>query len=129
MDIQMEEYSTLLAESGGAFQLRAKSKRESSFPVGRCPARTSGRPRQGVAGPGTTANRTAGARSSRVEGLAFHHEAVWAKPSMSPLAARMVKQALTGFCHCLLKAASHGKLGVNNSTLALRSRGIRGAGA
>src|SRR5690349_20782566 len=34
MDIQMEEYSTLVAESGRAFQLRAKLKRESSFPFG-----------------------------------------------------------------------------------------------
>jgi hypothetical protein len=29
----MEEYSTLVAESGRAFQLRAQPKRESSFPV------------------------------------------------------------------------------------------------
>jgi hypothetical protein len=52
MDIQMEEYSTLVAESGRAFQLQAQPKRESSFPPGRGPTRTSGGT-PGSAGSGT----------------------------------------------------------------------------
>jgi hypothetical protein len=39
----MEEYSTLHAESGRAFQLQARSKRESSFTI-RHPASGTGQP-------------------------------------------------------------------------------------
>src|SRR5215471_4223190 len=45
MDIQMEEYSTLLTESRRAFHLRAWSKRESSFLPDR-PGQVSGATRQ-----------------------------------------------------------------------------------
>jgi len=47
-------------------------------------------PSSGCGRSGHGSQPTAGARSSRVEELAVHHQAVWAEPSMTPPAARMV---------------------------------------
>jgi hypothetical protein len=104
MDIQMEEYSTLAAESGRAFQLPAKLKRESSFPFGAMFGR-----RASVAG-GPVAQVVSGSRNlapgnpDRALGTGWVHafapqgQGTAARPRQTSAcrgpAARMVKQAL-----------------------------------